>query len=52
MLFRSKEPEDWQQRFQLLDQMPDPEVEDLRLLTLALDDEQMEIGRASCRERV
>lgn len=37
--------EDWQQRFQLLDQLPDPEVEDIPLLTLALDDEQMSIRR-------
>lgn len=37
--------DDWQQRFQLLDQMPDPEVDDIALLTLALDDEQMSIRR-------
>lgn len=37
--------DDWQQRFQLLDQLPDPEVDDLPLLTLALDDEQMAIRR-------
>ncbi|WP_431029972.1 conserved virulence factor C family protein [Lysinibacillus sp. LZ02] len=36
---------DWQQRFQLLDQMSDPEVEDIPLLTLALEDEQMAIRR-------
>ena len=37
--------DDWQQRFQLLDQMTDPEVTDIPLLTLALDDEQMSIRR-------
>ncbi|MEK4229149.1 conserved virulence factor C family protein [Solibacillus sp. FSL H8-0538] len=37
--------EDWQQRFQLLDRLPDPEVTDIPLLTLALDDEQMAIRR-------
>lgn len=40
-----KEHEDWQQRFQLLDQLPDPDVDDLPLLTLALDDDQMAIRR-------
>lgn len=37
--------DDWQERFQLLDQLPDPELADLPLLTLALDDEQMAIRR-------
>lgn len=37
--------DDWQQRFQLLDQMPDPDVSDIPLLTLALDDDQMAIRR-------
>ncbi len=37
--------DDWQQRFQLLDQIPDPELEDLPLLELALADEQMAIRR-------
>ncbi|MCP1144409.1 conserved virulence factor C family protein [Lysinibacillus endophyticus] len=37
--------EDWQKRYQLLDQMPDPEVEDLPLLQKALEDEQMSIRR-------
>jgi hypothetical protein len=37
--------EDWQQRFQLLDQMPDPEVKDIPLLEKALEDEQMSIRR-------
>ncbi|MER1985069.1 MAG: conserved virulence factor C family protein [Solibacillus sp.] len=37
--------DDWQQRFQLLDQLPDPEVADIPLLTLALNDEQMAIRR-------
>ena len=37
--------EDWQQRFQLLDQMPDPEVDDIPVLELALADEQMAIRR-------
>ncbi|SOC14962.1 HEAT repeat protein [Ureibacillus xyleni] len=36
---------DWQKRYQLLDQMPDPEVEDLPLLEKALEDEQMSIRR-------
>lgn len=36
---------DWQQRFQLLDQMPDPDVSDIPLLLLALDDDQMAIRR-------
>ncbi|MEO4052834.1 virulence factor [Solibacillus sp. CAU 1738] len=37
--------DDWQQRFQLLDQMPDPEVDDIPLLMYALDDDQMAIRR-------
>lgn len=37
--------EDWQTRFQLLDQLPDPEVSDLPLLEAALADEQMSIRR-------
>ena len=36
---------DWQQRFQFLDQIPDPEVEDLPMLTAALDDAEMAIRR-------
>ena len=35
----------WEKRFQLLDQMADPEVNDLPLLGLALEDEQMSIRR-------
>ncbi|RHW37637.1 virulence factor [Lysinibacillus yapensis] len=37
--------EGWQKRYQLLDQLPDPEVEDLPLLEKALEDEQMSIRR-------
>ncbi len=37
--------EDWQKRYQLLDQLPDPEVEDFPLLEKALEDEQMSIRR-------
>lgn len=37
--------EDWGERFQLLDQIPDPEVDDLPLLEKALEDEQMSIRR-------
>lgn len=37
--------EDWQKRYQLLDQMPDPEIEDLPLLEKALEDDQMSIRR-------
>lgn len=36
---------DWQQRFQLLDQMPDPNVEDIEMLSFALKDDQMAIRR-------
>ena len=39
-----KQPE-WEKRFQLLDQMADPELDDLPLLDLALKDEQMSIRR-------
>ncbi|WP_019414363.1 virulence factor [Paenisporosarcina sp. TG20] len=35
----------WQERFQMLDQMPDPSVDDLPLLSLALEDEKMSIRR-------
>jgi len=37
--------EDWHTRFQLLDQIPDPELDDLPLLEKALADEQMSIRR-------
>lgn len=37
--------EDWQERFQLLDQMPDPEIDDIPLLEKALEDPQMSIRR-------
>ena len=37
--------EDWQQRFSLLDQIPDPEVEDLPMLTAAIQDSEMAIRR-------
>lgn len=36
---------EWEKRFQLLDQMDNPTVEDLPLLGKALDDEQMSIRR-------
>lgn len=36
---------DWENRFQLLDQMADPEVSDLPLLEKALEDEKMSIRR-------
>lgn len=36
---------DWQERFKLLDQIPDPEVSDIPMLMTALDDEQMAIRR-------
>ncbi|KOS68869.1 virulence factor [Lysinibacillus contaminans] len=39
------EQSEWEKRFQLLDQMTDPEVDDLPLLGLALEDEQMSIRR-------
>lgn len=35
----------WQERFQLLDQMTDPSVDDLSLLKIALQDDQMSIRR-------
>ena len=35
----------WEERFQLLDQLPDPEVTDLPLLEKALEDDQMSIRR-------
>lgn len=37
--------EDWETRFQLLDQMADPEADDLPLLQKALQDEKMSIRR-------
>ncbi len=37
--------EQWETRFQLLDQMPNPDVSDIPLLNLALDDEKMSIRR-------
>ena len=37
--------EEWEKRFQLIDQMPDPDVSDLPLLERALDDEKMSIRR-------
>lgn len=37
--------DEWEKRFQLLDQMPDPERSDLPLLNKALDDEKMSIRR-------
>lgn len=37
--------QDWQKRFQLLDQMPDPELDDIPLLEKALEDSQMSIRR-------
>ncbi|MGF9977873.1 conserved virulence factor C family protein [Viridibacillus arvi] len=37
--------DDWELRFQLLDQMADPEIEDLPLLEKALQDEKMSIRR-------
>lgn len=36
---------EWEKRFQLLDQMPDPDVSDYPVLTLALEDEKMSIRR-------
>ncbi|SCX45729.1 conserved virulence factor C family protein [Lysinibacillus fusiformis] len=39
-----QQPE-WEKRFQLLDQMADPELDDLPLLDVALQDEQMSIRR-------
>ncbi len=37
--------DEWEKRFQLLDQMPDPDLADLPLLNLALEDEKMSIRR-------
>lgn len=37
--------DDWKERFQMLDQIPDPELDDLPLLEKALADEQMSIRR-------
>lgn len=37
--------DEWEKRFQLLDQMPDPDVSDLELLNAALDDEKTSIRR-------
>ncbi|GKV57466.1 hypothetical protein NCCP2222_34130 [Sporosarcina sp. NCCP-2222] len=37
--------DEWEKRFQLLDQMPDPDVSDLPLLEAALGDEKMSIRR-------
>lgn len=36
---------DWQQRFSLLDQIPDPDAQDLPMLTAALEDPEMAIRR-------
>ncbi|MBM7699093.1 conserved virulence factor C family protein [Kurthia huakuii] len=37
--------DDWEKRFQLLDQIPDPEIEDIPMLAAALRDEKMSIRR-------
>ncbi|MCZ2258275.1 conserved virulence factor C family protein [Sporosarcina sp. G11-34] len=37
--------DEWEKRFQLLDQMPDPDMSDAPLLDRALDDEKMSIRR-------
>lgn len=37
--------DEWEKRFQLLDQMPDPDVSDIPLLEAALEDEKMSIRR-------
>lgn len=37
--------DDWEKRFQLLDQIPDPELDDIPLLEAALRDEKMSIRR-------
>lgn len=37
--------DEWEKRFQLIDQMPDPDLTDLPLLDKALDDEKMSIRR-------
>lgn len=44
-LAQLQQTQDWQERFQLLDQMPDPEVEDIEMLSFALQDDQMAIRR-------
>lgn len=40
-----QETADWQARFQLLDQMADPTVDDINMLLFALSDEQMAMRR-------
>lgn len=37
--------DDWKERFQMLDQIPNPDLDDLPLLEKALEDEQMSIRR-------
>lgn len=37
--------EDWEERFKLLDQIPDPDISDLPMLAKALEDEKMSIRR-------
>lgn len=37
--------DDWKERFKMLDQIPNPELDDLPLLEKALEDEQMSIRR-------
>lgn len=37
--------DEWEKRFQLIDQMPDPDLSDLPLLDKALDDDKMSIRR-------
>ena len=37
--------DEWETRFQLLDQMPDPDMSDAPLLGRALDDDKMSIRR-------
>lgn len=37
--------DEWEKRFQLLDQLPDPDISDIPLLTFALDDKKMSIRR-------
>ncbi|QCR32263.1 conserved virulence factor C family protein [Lysinibacillus sp. SGAir0095] len=39
------EADDWQKRYQLLDQLPDPEVDDLPLFEKALEEDQMSLRR-------
>lgn len=38
---------EWEKRFQLLDQMPDPSIDDYAVLNRALEDEKMSIRRLS-----